>query len=92
MTSIAISGASGKLGRMVIQSLRSITKQPLVLLMGDSSGNRSRAQSVGHFMGRVCSAAYDFRGHADAIEAPRRAVTQMWTASPPCFGLLRFQA
>ena len=32
MTSIAISGASGKLGRMVLQSLRSITKQPLVLL------------------------------------------------------------
>jgi NAD(P)H dehydrogenase (quinone) len=32
MTSIAISGASGKLGRMVLQSLRAITKQPLVLL------------------------------------------------------------
>ncbi|WP_449397189.1 NAD(P)H-binding protein [Devosia riboflavina] len=32
MTSIGISGASGKLGRMVLQSLRSITKRPLVLL------------------------------------------------------------
>ncbi|WP_127145408.1 NAD(P)H-binding protein [Pelagibacterium montanilacus] len=32
MTSIAISGASGKLGRMIVQSLRTITKQPLVLL------------------------------------------------------------
>lgn len=32
MTSIAISGASGKLGRLVVQSLRRITDQPLVLL------------------------------------------------------------
>lgn len=32
MTSIAISGASGQLGRMVVQSLRSITTQPLILL------------------------------------------------------------
>lgn len=32
MTSIAISGASGKLGRMIVQSVRALTKQPLVLL------------------------------------------------------------
>ncbi|WIJ25346.1 NAD(P)H-binding protein [Devosia sp. RR2S18] len=32
MTSIAISGASGKLARMIVKSLRAITQQPLVLL------------------------------------------------------------